>query len=267
VKSKDLSELLELAGGFTATLTRSLPIQLVRRNGKDHETVTELGFSGSVAPNAPLLDDDKVYVRDVAELQRSVLLIGAVVGADPLDAATASKRLPFVEGDTVLSLIERAGGIKAPGDLRRSYISRPREGSRPELIPIDLEALLVRRELKADRKVELADTIVVPPMRYSVLVEGAVTRAGLYNYNPAFGISEYIAQAGGRTRVARDIDEVKLIDQNGITHGFRANMKPSPGDSILVPERNFSRAEVAQLVLAGASVLISGIAITLAATR
>jgi polysaccharide biosynthesis/export protein len=267
VKSKDISELLGLAGGFTSSVTRALPIQLVRRNEQEHQRITELPFVGPEAPNTPLSDEDSVYVRDVSELQRSVLLIGAVVGADPLDAATTSKRLPFIEGDTVLSLIERAGGVKAPGDLRRSYISRPRAGKDPELIAVDLEALLVRRDMKVDRKIQLADTIVIPPMRYSVLVEGAVSRAGLYNYNPTFGILQYLAQAGGRTRVAKDLSSVKLIDKNGVMHKFDVGLKPSPGDAILVPERNFSRAEVAQLVLAGASVLISGIAITLAATR
>jgi protein involved in polysaccharide export with SLBB domain len=172
-----------------------------------------------------------------------------------------------VEGDTVLALLDRIGGVKAPGDLRRSYISRPRPGKDPELISLDLEALLVRRDFTADRPVQLGDTIVVPPVQYSVLVEGAVVRGGLYTYNPTFGIREYIAHAGGRTRTARDLDEVQLIDTNGHTHPFQPGMKPSPGDAILVPERNFSRSEVAQLILAGASIIVSGIAVTIAATR
>ena len=107
----------------------------------------------------------------------------------------------------------------------------------------------------------------MPPLQYSVLVEGAVARAGLYHYNPAFGVSEYIAHAGGRTRAARDLDEVQLIDPSGHTHPFRPGMKPSPGDAILVPERNFTRSEVAQLLIAGASLVVSGIAVTIAATR
>jgi hypothetical protein len=44
-------------------------------------------------------------------------------------------------------------------------------------------------------------------------------------------------------------------------------MRPAPGDAILVPERNFSRSEVVELVLAGASIVLSGVAITIAATR
>jgi protein involved in polysaccharide export with SLBB domain len=267
ISTKDLAELLELAGGFTSKVARSLPLRLLRRNAQQQDTVTELPFAGAAPPNAPLQDDDQIIVRSSEELQRTVLVLGAVVGADPLDQATTSRRVPFVEGDTVRSLLDRIGGIKAPGDLRRSYISRPRPGKDPELIPLDLEALMVRRDFTVDRPIRLGDTIVVPPVQYSVLVEGAVGRAGLYSYNPTFGISEYIAHAGGRTRTARDLDEVQLIDTSGHTHPFQPGMKPSPGDAILVPERNYSRTEVAQLILAGASLVISGIAVTIAATR
>ncbi|HEY0477145.1 MAG TPA: SLBB domain-containing protein [Kofleriaceae bacterium] len=267
IETKDLTELLALAGGFTSSVSRALPLRLLRRNPQQQEVITDLPFAGEVAPNTALRDDDQIIVRGSGELQRTVLVLGAVVGADPLDRATTSRRIPFVEGDTVLSLLERAGGIKAPGDLRRSYISRPRPDQTPELIGLDLEALLVRRDFRADRPLRVEDTIVVPPMQYSVLIEGAVVRAGLYNYNPMFGITEYIAHAGGRTRTARDLDEVQLIDGDGHTHPFRTGMKPAPGDAIMVPERNFSRAEVAQLILAGAGIVLSGIAITLAATR
>lgn len=267
VKTKDLAELLDLAGGFTSGVSRALPIQVVGHNSKQQQVSTDLAFTAAATPNAPLHDADHVYVRGTDELQRTILLIGAVVGSDPLDAATTSKRLPFVEGDTVLSLIERAGGVKAPGDLRRSYISRPQPGRAPELIPLDLDALLVRRDFSADKKIEMGDTIVIPPMQYSVLVEGAVARGGPYPFNPQFGISEYIAHAGGRTRTARGIDEVVLIDWSGATHPYRNGMKVAPGDAILVPERNFTRAEIAQLILAGAGIVLSGVAIGIAATR
>lgn len=276
VATKDLAELLDLAGGFTSSANRALPVRLVRRNARQQQATIELPFAGDAAPNTPLQDDDQIIVRSSQELERTVLVIGTEAGtggaggtggAELPDPATTSRRVPFVDGDTVLSLFNRIGGIKSPGDLRRAYIARPRPGQAVELIPLDLDALLVRREFGADRPVQPDDTIVVPPMQYSVLVEGAVARAGLYNYNPAFGLSEYIARAGGRTRTARDLDEAQLIDASGQTHAFRPGMKPAPGDAILVPERNFSRAEIAQLIIAAATLVVSGIAVTIAATR
>jgi len=268
VDSKDLAELLELAGGFKTSVARDLPIKLIRRNKHQRERFYDLRFSESgKPPNRALHDDDHVLVQDVSALQRSVTLIGAVVGAQTLDQATTAERLPFVEGDTVRTLIDRAGGIKAPGDLQRSYISRPRDGKRPELIPVDLERLLVNRDFSADKKIHMGDTIVVPPMRHGVLVEGAVARAGLYNFNPRFGIRQYIGHAGGRTRIARDESKIKLIEPDGATHPFSSDTRPGPGDTILVPERNFSRSEVVQIGISIASLVLSGVAITLAATR
>ncbi len=260
--TKDLAELIELAGGLAPTAAKALPIRIVRRNTKQQDEYIDVPPGG----NVPLIDDDRVIVRGTDDLQRTVLLIGAIVGSDPLDSTTTSRRLPFVEGDTVWSLLDRAGGIKAPGDLGRSYIARPKQGGQ-DLIAIDLDALLVRRDFKADKPIAMGDTIVIPAMQYSVMVEGAVGRAGLYNYNPMFGVPEYIAHAGGMTRTARELDEVRLIEANGSTRDYKAGMKLQPGDAILVPERNFSRAEVTQLILATAGIVLSGVAIVIAARR
>jgi protein involved in polysaccharide export with SLBB domain len=268
IETRDLNELLELAGGLTSAAAKSLPIRIVRRNAKQQAATMELpyGVTGDL-PNLELRDDDNVIVRGADELQRSVLLIGAVTGADTLDAAATSKRLHYVEGDTVLSLIDRAGGVLAPGDLSRSYIARPLENGETQMIPIDLDALIVRRDFSADKPIHIGDTIVVPPMRHSILVEGAVTRSGLYTYNPQFGISEYIAHAGGRTRLARNLEDVKLIKPNGKVQPYRPNLKLDPGDAIFVPERNFSRPEIVQIVIAATGLVLSGLAISLAATR
>ena len=267
ISTRDLSELLQLAGGLTSTAARSLPIRVVHRNARQQAVALELPFTGGATPNVPLHDQDTVLVHTAKDLQRTVLLIGAVAAADAVDAATTSARLPFIEGDTVLSLIDRAGGIKAPGDLSRSYISRPGKDGAVQMSPIDLDALLVRRDFSADRPIQMGDTIVVPPMRHSILVEGAVTRAGLYTYNPSFGIPEYIAIAGGRTHNARDLDEVQLVQPDGKTRSYRSGLKLNPGDAILVPERNFTRGEVVQITLAAAGVVLSALAFGYAVTH
>jgi protein involved in polysaccharide export with SLBB domain len=267
IKTNDLSELLDLAGGFTSGVARSLPIRVVGRNDKQQELFQNLAFTGTGAPNTRLHDQDQVLVPGAAELQRSVLLIGAVVGAETVDAASTSKRLPFVEGDSVWSLIERAGGIKAPGDLKRSYIARPQPNGPPKVIPIDLDAVLVRRDFRADMPIAMGDTIVIPPMQYSILIEGSVARAGLYPYNPVFGVPEYIAHAGGRTHNAEDMDAVRIIEPSGATRPYSEKTPLHPGDAILVPERNWTRGEIVQIVMGSAGLLLSAVAIGYAVTR
>jgi protein involved in polysaccharide export with SLBB domain len=113
----------------------------------------------------------------------------------------------------------------------------------------------------------MGDSLIIPPMRYAILVEGAVGRPGPYNFNPKFGVREYVAHAGGRTRTARDEDEIRIVDTSGKTRGWNKQTRLQPGDAILVPERNFSRPEIVQIVIATAGLLLSGVAITIAVTR
>jgi protein involved in polysaccharide export with SLBB domain len=96
------------------------------------------------------------------------------------------------------------------------------------------------RDFKADRAVELGDTLVVP----FKLVEGAVFAPGSYPYNPGFGIEQYLSLAGGRSRSAQSLDDVKLVTPNGESKEYRPDLKIEPGSSLVVPERNFSRSEV-----------------------
>jgi len=270
VASKDLDEAINLAGGLTSQVAKQLPIKLIHKNAKQQAVAQDLPFANTAnatAPNEALHDGDTVVIRGTDELQRSVLLIGATAAAETGDAAATSTRLLYVEGDTVLSLIDRAGGIRAPGDLSRTYISRKGSNGEMAMTPIDLDALLVRRDFRADKPIQMGDTIVVPPLRHSIRVEGAVTRAGLFTFDPRFGVPEYLALAGGRTRSARDLDDVKIIERTGKTRAYRAGMRPNPGDAIFVPERNYTRAEVAQLVLSAAGIVLSGVAIGLAVSR
>jgi protein involved in polysaccharide export with SLBB domain len=264
IDTRDLMELMKLASGLKSSASRRLPIRIKRRNRAERSAAIAIAFtrSGGV-PNAPLRDDDEVVIPSTEELQRSITLVGAVVGADPADPATTIKRLPYIEGDTVRTLIERAGGVTVAADLQNSFIRRDGEPLRS----LDLERLLIRRDLRADRPVRIGDIIVVPFKRQSVLVEGAVVRSGTVQFNPRFGVREYLASAGGTTRYAKDDDEIRLFGVDGKMRHFSENLRVRPGDTIVVPERNFSRAEVVQIVITGAGLVLSAAAIAFAASR
>jgi polysaccharide export outer membrane protein len=261
VGTKDLAEIVDLAGGLKTSVAKQLPIRIVRHDDQQHAAYIYIPFeAGGALPSVPLRDEDNVIIRGTEELQRTVLITGAVLGADKIDAASFSKRVTYIEGDTVRTLIERAGGIAAAGDLSRSYIERPRSGGgEPQRIPLDLDKLLVRRDFREDKPVEVGDQIVIPTVRRSVLVEGAVSRAGSYEFNPRFGVPEYISHAGGRTRTAREITDVKLIHPSGVVVPYRGEPIVSPGDTIVVPERNFTRPEVVQIVVATATLAVSAL--------
>lgn len=258
VGTKDLAELVDLAGGLKGSVALQLPIRILRNDDQQHAAYMHVPFGpGGALPSVPLRDEDNVIVRGPEELQRTVLITGAVLGADKVDASAFSKRVTYIEGDTVRTLIERAGGITAAGDLTRAYIERPKLRSEPQRIPLDLEALLVRRDFRQDRPVFVGDQIVIPTVRRSIFVEGAVMRAGSYEFNPRFGISEYISNAGGRTRTAQDLTDVRLIRPSGVVVPYRHDAVVAPGDTVVVPERNYTRAEIVQIAVAAATLVVS----------
>src|SRR6266446_9494425 len=94
VHTKDLTELIDIAGGLASTATRQLPVKLVRKNEKEHAQQIDIGYpSGDGLPQVALQVDDSIHVPAIHELQRSVLLMGAIAGATATDDATSLKRL------------------------------------------------------------------------------------------------------------------------------------------------------------------------------
>jgi protein involved in polysaccharide export with SLBB domain len=250
---RDLTELITLADGLTPSATRLLPLALVRRSASDSQDLQLVPFAadGSL-PALALRQDDAVRVSSYDELQRSVMVIGAVAGVATTDEGTVTKRLPFVDGDSVRTLLERVGGVGPLADLGGSYLLRGGKS-----VPVDLYALVMLKDLKADRPVALGDTLVVPFKRRNIVVQGAVFAPGPYPFNPTFGVEQYLALAGGRNRYALELDEVRLITSNGETKMFRKDLPVEPGSALVVPERNFTRAELVGISLSVGSILIA----------
>ncbi|WP_242335606.1 SLBB domain-containing protein [Anaeromyxobacter sp. SG66] len=261
---RDLAELVELAGGLAPTSTQRLPVSLVRRSQRDDrqdQTLVPFEADGRL-PATAMQHEDQVRIPEFADLQQSVTLVGAMVGVKDPDEPAATRRLAFVQGDSVRTLLERVGGVGPAADLTGSYVLRNRKS-----LPVDLYSLVMLRDLKADRAVELGDTLVVPFKRRNILVEGAVFKPGSYPYNPNFGIEQYLSLAGGRSRNAQGLGDVRVVTSNGETRKYARDLKVEPGSSLIVPERNFSRSEIVQIVLGAAGVIVSGVAVIIAARK
>jgi protein involved in polysaccharide export with SLBB domain len=270
VAAKDLAELVDIAGGLSSGATRQDAITLVRRTPEDRRVAEKVSFGadGSL-PAVELRHDDVVRVPDLSDVQRFVRVRGAITGAAPPpptgtvpDDPAASPRLPFVAGETVRGLLRRAGGPGPLADLESSYLLRG-----TQIVPVDLQAIVMRNDLATDVPVELGDTLVVPFKRSSVLVKGAVFTPGPYPYDPGRGIEHYIALAGGPTRLAASLSKVRLIRPDGTSQAFDKDVVVPAGSSVVVTERSFTPPEVVQIVISAASVLVSGVAVLLAARR
>jgi protein involved in polysaccharide export with SLBB domain len=265
----DLAELVSLAGGLAPNATQGLPITLVRRAADDGLTQTLLPFPvDGKLPDQKLQGDDSVWFPIAAELQQSLTVVGAIAGATVTmtgttpDESSSTRRLPYAKGDTVRTVLERVGGIGPLADLKGAYIVRNGES-----LPVDLYALVMLRDLSADRPVELGDTLVVPFQRRNVLVEGAVFKPGPYAYNPSYNVEQYLSLAGGLNRFALGIDDVYVVTPQGEMKPYAPDSKVAPGSSVVVPERNFSRSEVVAIILSAVGVLLSGVGIIIAARK
>lgn len=259
IGSRDLAEAIELAGGLGPGRTTLLPVQLIRRmpDEKQRQVTMEWAVGGALPPEK-LTRDDVVTIPSYLELQRSVIVIGAVLGTTNPEQPS-SRRLPFVDGDTVRTVLERVGGVDPSADMMGAYLLRDGKS-----IPVDLFALLMQRELKADVPIALGDSIVVPFKRREILVDGAVFRPGMYPHNPSYGISQYLSLAGGPNRFAQAISNVRVVTAEGETLRYQNDLRIAPGSTLVVPERSFSRAEVVQIILGAAGILVSGAAVVIA---
>jgi protein involved in polysaccharide export with SLBB domain len=261
INAKDFAELLDLAGGLGPTATRQLPIRLVRRDKDERLSQSDIAYPAGGMPNWPLQTNDQVSVPGSSELQRTVMLVGAIFGALLTDPATHVRRLSFVEGDTVRSLLERDGGVLAGADLAGASIVH-QDGTQ---VPLDLETLIVRRDFSADKPVAMGDTVLIPFERRGVVVYGAVFRPEVYQFKPNFNVLDYVSAAGGPTRSAQELEEYRLINSQGKIVPFSADLKVKPGDTIVVPERNFTRPEIVQLAISAVGLVLSTTALVIAA--
>lgn len=282
--TRDSAELLQLAGGPAPGGTTLLPVRVVRRTPQARDEQKEFPFTadGNV-PSFAIEDEDTITLPLFSELQRMITVVGAIAGATTArtlgptaqgavsssanvaitpEEASATRHVPFVEGDTVRTLLDRMGGVGPLADLKGTYIIRG-----ASTVPVDLYAIMMLGDFKADRRIELGDTVVVPFRRRNILVEGAVFAPGSYPYNPDFKIEQYLSIAGGRNRFAQPLGDVRVVTPRGETKDYRPDVTVEPGSSIVVPERNFSRSEVVQILLGVAGVLLSGVAVIITATK
>jgi protein involved in polysaccharide export with SLBB domain len=263
VGTRDLGELVEMAGGLTPAATPALPMVIERRREDDQvaERLLDFGTDGR-PPSFPLLREDVVTVPGFRDLQRSITVVGAIAGVAAPDDPAGVKRLQFAEGASVRTVLDRVGGTGPLADLGGAYLVR-----KGETLPVDLLALVVMRDLKADRRVELGDTLVVPFRRRNITVEGAVLRPGSYQYNPSFGVEQYVQLAGGLSRNALALDDTYLVTPQGERKAYAAGLKLEPGYSMVVPERSWTRAEVVSIVLSAAGILLAGATLVITARK
>ena len=107
---------------------------------------------------------------------------------------TTTIPIPFNAGDDLISIVrERLSFFTKPWvDAAGAYIFR--QGKQ---IPVDLSPLLFDQSYHDVIPIEAEDRIVVPEIKQTVTVTGAVASPGVYPYTPGRTFDYYIGLAGG----------------------------------------------------------------------
>jgi hypothetical protein len=85
IKGGDLAEVLELADGISYNVARTLPLVVLRRNSDLRVGSIQVPMPPSGAPNLSLKHEDQITVPSTGDLQQTILLQGAIAGANQVD--------------------------------------------------------------------------------------------------------------------------------------------------------------------------------------
>jgi len=233
-ETETLAQLIDVYGsGYTAGANRT-QVKITRTtNTEDGSTKFDsffLALSDELGGNEQLQHLDKVYIDTQKTLRPFVYLdmpldaetraglladIQKINGLSTSDVqnkpsresanSTANKDtetkivattipIPFNEGDDLISIVrERLSLFTKPWvDAAGAYIFR--QGKQ---IPVNLSPLLFDQSYHEVISIEAGDRLIVPEIKQTVTVAGAVTSPGAYPYTPGRKADFYIALAGG----------------------------------------------------------------------
>jgi polysaccharide biosynthesis/export protein len=223
-----LRDLLEVAGGFTATALRSrvqvervIPMEERRSDSPEDRKVIDLDMQGNGAA-LELSDGDIVRVfrnRDI--LKNTVRLTGT--------AAYKPGTYELRPGMTVADLVQEAGGLLGDAYTRWAHLVRTRDNKTRELRSFNLAAALQRDpgsnlELAPLDEVQIFSIWDVRDPEH-VTIQGLVRHPGAYDMLDGMTVTDLIVKAGGlRESAYRVRAEVSRIDPGAISEGKTADV-------------------------------------------
>jgi polysaccharide export outer membrane protein len=249
---EQLKDLVEVYGNGLTSGAQPTHLRVDRVSGTaaqvvyvDIPTGTDRGFV--------LKDGDKITITAKIDWLPTVSFEGAVVpqaaaaavtqgeaGAAAAAAASPSSTYdrivyPFKPGEMLSDALRSIRPSLAPmADL--ASVTLIRQGA-PELKTLDAEQLLSGIAPKSDVALAANDRIVIPSLRFSVSVGGAVNLPGSFSYRAGNPAAYYIGLAGGLDMERNDNGDYLLFDSNGVQR--KKTDAVAPGDSIYVPANGF----------------------------
>lgn len=239
-----LRSLLALTGGLSylaaqnqARLTRIGP-----DNKKETETLDLAEVLAAAAPAVPLQGGDVLFVPPISVLQDVVEVRGAFLGtgADPGKTTTIGRptlvaRIELAGGDRVKDVVVKAGGVAPYANLRKALIERGGVSGPRQMIPVDLQRLLVEKDENQNLALQNGDVFIVPVTEDKVYVIGNVRAPGSFDFRPFYSPRDYVLLAGGPDRRAK-MGAATVTFPDGKAYKLAEAPPLEPGAVVQVPE-------------------------------
>src|SRR3984957_3252330 len=191
------------------------------------------GFVGDAYPYGAIFE--RVQVRELAERNRAQL-VRTIQNEGPILQAT-----PDVDPDQKAA--KDAAMMQWQATMERLQNAPP-----PGRLVVHISKDLKRWEnTSADIQVRAGDTIFIPKVPTSIMVDGAVYNPTAVSYHPGKSEGWYLGQAGGPSNTAYKkgmfvirADGSVIGKSSGMFSGSVEDAELRPGDMVVVPEKAFS---------------------------
>ncbi len=243
-EDKTLAALLALAGGVFHQSALS-QARLTRLGPESKKATQTLDLATALAPGAPDVEleaGDVLFVPPISVLQDVVEVRGAFLGtgADPGKTMMSGKptlvaRIELAAGDRVKDVVIKAGGVAPYANLQRAFVERGGAGGPRQMIPADLQRLLVDKDESQNVALQNGDVLVVPVAEDKVYVIGNVRAPGSFDYRPFYSPKDYVLLAGGPDRRAK-MGAATVTFPNGKVYDLAEAPPLEPGAVVQVPE-------------------------------
>ncbi len=248
-------DLILLAGGFTEKAYKdSVELSQIVSSNKQRGNTTRatkiaVGTDFTTSNGRYLDHMDNVFVRENSSFheQDVVYLKG--------EFSYPGFYAKLYDGETLLSLIQRSGGIKEGAYLEGARFIRAKDSI--GTVALNVKALIEKNNLREDIILEDGDTLYIPTEPKTVIVQGSVNYPTAVKFVSGKNLRYYIKRAGGLSSQA-DKKSLFVVLANGeVQQSSLGSRSINAGSRIVISDKDETKKE--KFDWAAFSVVISAI--------
>lgn len=242
--SSRLYEALQMAGGLRPNGSER-EILIKKQGSQKKADLFAYKFQGSLEDNPYLMDNDVIFVpirKKVVEIEGSVYrpgvyeLKGEKTVSDLLKLAGGftqgySSSQPF---KVIRYMDEQKQVIDVPADQIQEFTI---ESADVVVVP---HLFTKKNDFDYTLKQFPSDNLFYPSFEDRVFLTGGVQVPGAYAFNPNYKLGNYLALAGGTSRMAKK--KIRIVNKDGVVKQVAqdTNVILNPGDVVYVGEKRFT---------------------------